>query len=122
MKLTKNIINPDSSRKPDFMYAEDNAPFIWACSQCASENKLTFEGTSEIYWKSEQSFTVEDFKHFRDFYDLDNFHQSTGGGWPHFYQIQCPGCNKAYLLFLGIKEPKTYCLVITIQAITEISE
>jgi len=122
MELIKNIINPDSSRKPDFRYDEDNAPFIWACSQCASENELSFEGASELYWKSEQSFTVEAFKHFREFYDLDNFHQSTGGAWPHFYQIQCPGCKKAHLLFVGIREPKTYCLVITIQAITEISE
>lgn len=121
MKLIKNIINPDISRKADFMYDEDNVPFVWVCSQCASENKLTFELASELYWKSEQSFSIAEFKHFREFYDLGNFHKSTGG-WPHFYQIQCPGCQKAYLLFLGIKEPKTYCLVITIQSITEISD
>jgi hypothetical protein len=121
MKLIKNIIAPDRSRKPDFIYDQDNAPFTWVCSHCAFENTLTFEQASELYWKSEQSFNVEAFKHFKDFYDLGSLHKSMEG-WPYFFQIQCPGCNEAFLLFLGIKEPKTYCLVITLQAITEISE
>lgn len=122
MKLIKNIINPDISRKPDFVHGENNPPFIWTCSQCALENELTFEQISGMYFKGEQSFSIAEFMHFREFYAIDNVKKSMGGGWPYFYQIQCPSCHKAYLLFLGIKEPETSCLVITIQSITEISE
>ena len=122
MKLITNLINPDISRKPDFVHGENNPPFIWSCSQCVSENELTFEQISGLYMKSEQSFSIAEFKHFKAFYVINNVHKSMGGGWPYFYQIQCPSCHNAYLLFLGIKEPEPSCLVITIQAITEISK
>ncbi len=122
MKLIKNIISPDISRKPDFMYNGDNPPFKWGCSQCAFENELTFEQISGMYAKCEQSFSIAEFRHFKEFYDINNVQKAMGGGWPYFYQIQCPGCHKAYLLLLGIKEPELSHLVITIQAITEISE
>ena len=122
MKLIKNIIDPDVLRKPDFVHGENNPPFTWACSQCASENQLTFEQLLGMYAKGEQSFSIAEFRLFKEFYDIANVQKSMGGGWPYFYQIQCPGCHKAYLLFLGIKEPKISCLVITIQAISEISE
>ncbi len=122
MKLITNIIEPDTSRKPDFMHGEDNPPFIWTCSQCTFENQLTFEQILEMYAKSEQSFSIAEFRHFKEFYAIDNVHKPMGGGWPYFYQIQCPGCHKAYLLFLGIKEPELSSLIVTIQAITEFSE
>ncbi len=122
MKLITNIINPDISRKPDFVHGENNPPFTWACSQCVSENELAFVHIFGLYMKGEQSFSIAEFMHFKEFYDIDNVHKPMGGGWPYFYQIQCSACHKPYLLFLGIKEPEPSCLVITVQAITEFSE
>jgi hypothetical protein len=119
MKLSERHIKPSHFRKP-FFDGDATEPYRFNCPACGTQIEIQFSRLLQSAWGWEEHFSKQQIEEIKSHFDIGASGKSPDGGWPAINQIECSGCNRVYLSYIGFYEYRNSVYQLTEQGLSSI--
>jgi len=117
------VLSPSYTRPPDFRSHKAGEKFYsFACVECDQTISVEFDSLIFQGYSWQDTFGEKLADEIKEFYRIGVVGKSQDGGFPSMIVVECKNCKTDYLAYAGVEEVNNSVYVVTMQAITQITE